>query len=99
VFDTTIWGRTTTEFELEEPDPKFDSEFSPLYHDGAAALNIGIKMWDLEIERREDNLKSTYATDDDEHIANGWRIAKGAYEYLTKTIGLEPKEVFRRWPA
>jgi hypothetical protein len=97
VFDTTIRGRATTEFELEEPDPEFDSEFSPLYHDGAAALNIGIEMWDLELERREDNLKSTYATDDDERIANGWRIAKGAYDYLTQTISIEPKEIFRRW--
>jgi hypothetical protein len=96
-FDPNARGFTTSEIELTPPDPEAESVFNPLYHDGGAALQIGIDMFDFELEHREDNLKSDFGTEDDERIGNMWRIARGAYDYLTNTIGIEPKDVFLRW--
>jgi hypothetical protein len=96
-FDPNARRLTTSEIELTPPDPELESAFDPLYHDGGAAMQIGIDMIDTELDWREDNLKSEFGTEDDERIANMWRIARGAYDYLTNTIGIEPKGVFLRW--
>ena len=83
--------------KLERPDPEVDSAFNPLYHDGGAAVEIGVDLIEFEQERREDLSNSDIRSEDDERVANMCRIARGAYDYLTKTIGIDPKEVFRRW--
>jgi hypothetical protein len=77
---------------IDTPDPESDEEFNPIYHAGAAALQLGLDWLRVEID-----LRPEYGNEDDQRVANMCRLACGAYDYLTKTIGVDPSEIFRRW--
>ncbi len=79
---------------LEAPDPDYDSSFDPVRHDGAKAFEWAIWLLDHELEFRQES-----QFEDDEAIANRYRIALGAVDYVIKTIGLDVQAVFRRWQA
>jgi hypothetical protein len=82
--------RPTEESIPGAPDPEEEDSFDPLLHDGGAAIQLGIEQ--LEIEAQNE------AIDDyTERVINSCRIACGAYDYLTQTIGLNIPEIFRRW--
>jgi hypothetical protein len=72
------------EAEPDGPDPEFEDSFDPRSHDGGAAIELGITQ--LEIE-----------ADSHGYAGNSCRLALGAYDYLTETIGLNIRSVFRRW--
>jgi hypothetical protein len=95
-YDAGELGKTEPR-ELRAPDPHSEPLFNPLRHDGGAALDRGIGMIDHELDGRESLLEKGLGSEDDEYIANVWRITRGAYDYLRKTIGLDLTEVFRRW--
>ena len=80
--------------EREAPDPDIASSFYPLWHDGGAAFRVGIGYLEHVFEFRKDS-----GFEDDEPIANTCRIALDAYDYLTKTIGIDISDVFRRWQS
>ena len=70
----------------DPPDPETDETFDPLWHDGGAAFELGIEQLETEAQ---------FVTD--ERVSNSCRLALGAYDYLTETIGLNLSDVFRRW--
>jgi hypothetical protein len=74
----------TAEDELDSPDPELEDSFDPRRHDGGAAIQLGIEWLDVE-------------TESDDRVGNSCRLAIGAYDYLTETIGLNLYDVFRRW--
>jgi hypothetical protein len=76
--------------ESEPPDPETDDNFNPRWHDGGAALELGIDY--LRSRAETDPL-----SDDDEWIINSCRIGSDAYDYLVKTIGLDIRSAFGRW--
>jgi hypothetical protein len=96
-FDPAKRGKTWAETEPENPDPEIDSNFDPLHHNGGTSLSLGIDLIQTELQAREEKLKIGYGSEDDERIANMCRIALGAYDYLTKTVGIDPDSVLRRW--
>jgi hypothetical protein len=71
--------------EPDNPDPEVEESFDPRRHDGAVALELGLQQ--LEFYGRNAFSKS------DE---NSCRIALGAFDYLTDSIGLDIQGVFRR---
>jgi len=73
----------TAKDELDTPDPEFEDSFDPLRHDGGWAIQLGIER--LDVEKSGD------------YIGNSCRLAIGAYDYLTETIGLDLHDLFRRW--
>jgi hypothetical protein len=83
-------GRSVTRPEPEPPEPADEDSFDPLWHDGGAALELGIDY--LRFRADTDPID-----DDQERIVNSCNIACGAYDYLVNTIGLEIAGTFRRW--
>jgi|SRR5579863_2456878 len=79
-------GTVVVRSEPVAPDPESDEDFDPRLHDGGAALELGIERLDVESE---------FALD--EATGNSCRLALGAYDYLTETIGLNVRDVFHRW--
>jgi hypothetical protein len=77
--------------EFDAPDPESDSAFNPLWHNGGAALQLGIDYLNHVYEMRKDG-----DFEDDERIANACRITLGAIDYLSKTIGLDLGAIFHR---
>jgi hypothetical protein len=72
--------------EPEGPDPEIDDTFDPLRHNGGLAIDRGIERIEIDAENPMDD-----------YGGNAFRLFLGAYDYLTKTIGLNVHEVFRRW--
>jgi len=75
---------TTTNGEFETLDPETEDTFDPLRHDGGAAIQLGIEQLEAS------NPPGFFAR-------NSCRLAIGAYDYLTETIGLNVRDVFQRW--
>ena len=87
---TPLQKGSRNEDRLPAPDPECELEFDPTYHDGAAAIDLGLIVIENELEFHKSDVG-------DETIENMCRIGLSAYEYLTETIGLDTDGVFRRW--
>lgn len=74
----------TASDEPKDPDPELDETFDPRWHDGGAAIDLGISS--LEGEANSYDI-----------LGNQARLTVGAYDYLSNTIGLDMRKVFRRW--
>ena len=73
------------------PDPEVDTYFHPMWHDGAGAIELGLRVIENELNFREP------CDDDDRTVENMCRLGLGAHDYLTGTIGLDISGAFRRW--
>lgn len=74
------------DIEPGPPDPQYDNAFDPRSHDLAAAIELGVKRWDIEAE-----------IGDDEWVVNSCLVASDAYDYLVNTIRLDIGSAFARW--
>jgi hypothetical protein len=80
--------------ELEIPDPEENSSFNPLFHSGGAAAQLGLDYLAHVYEARKDG-----EFENDERIANTCRICLGAFDYLSRVIGVRIGVVFERWQS
>ncbi|MBZ0218537.1 MAG: DUF4145 domain-containing protein, partial [Fimbriimonadaceae bacterium] len=80
-----------TQDDLFSPEPEFEENFDPLIHNPDLALRLGLDHLEHEVESRENE-----EWEDSQRIANKCRIALGAFDYLTRSIGLNIIEIFRR---
>jgi hypothetical protein len=86
---TPVSSNAADDDDLWPIDLEYDYEFDPVHHDGAAAIDLGVTRLYDDMGRNEENGES--------QTANMDRIALGALDYLTETIGLDIGGVFRRW--
>jgi hypothetical protein len=86
IFRESTVERIKTPATLRIPDPDIEEEFDALQHDGGAALEFGMEQLEFHSGNSWDN-----------YALNSCRLAIGAYDYLTETIGLNLRDVFRRW--
>ena len=83
--------------EPREPDPEDDENFIPQYHDGGSALRLGVDYWRSACDVYTEQVRSGVDEDYDKLIANQCSIALGAFDYLTRVIGVDVGGIFRRW--
>lgn len=93
--ETEIDSELPLGIELVEPHPEAEDSFDPLRHDGGAAIELGMEYLEIPVASRLD-LEGP-GLEDEPEWANRRTIALGAYDYLTETIGLNLRDVFRRW--
>src|SRR5579863_1942963 len=76
----------TESVEPTQPDPEHDDTFDPRWHDLNAAIDLGLRQLNFEADNALDDW-----------TAHSCSLAVEAYDYLTETIGLNVRDVFRRW--
>ena len=83
--------------EPDEPNPEDDDNFHPELHDGGSALKLGINYWRSEYAAYSDQIRRG---DNDDYVkltAKKCRLALDAFDYLTRVIGVDIDDIFRRW--
>ena len=81
----------------DAPDPERDDFFDPRRHDGGSALKLGVEYWRSEYNDWSEKARAGENVDDANFMANLFKIALDAFDFLTLTIGIDINDIFRRW--
>jgi hypothetical protein len=83
--------------DLVAPDPEHETSFDPMHHDGGAALQLGIDLWNDTYDMYVDEVDGNPPYEEEAQTSNICNIALEAYDYLTNTIGINIHAAFQRW--